>query len=757
MGTNKSKTDNRHRKKWLFNPFKAMGQFIALVIMICTITACIVASVMTVYVLNTLDRGDSVSLENVKLSFTTIIYGTDPATGEEIELQRLENAVNRIWVDYNEIPQSVIDAAVAVEDKRFWEHSGIDLRRTVAATLNYFNPLAEDLFGGSTITQQVIKNVTGDEQTRIDRKLREIFRSINLEKTYSKEQILESYLNVVAFSGNQNGVQSASNLFYGKDVSQLNAAEAAALIATTQNPTKYNPFSNSESNRERQLMILKMMHEQIRPDGTPMLTDEEYEAAVNYKIEFQTKQYDNRTENIQSWFIDTVFEEVLTDLVDQAGFTQTGAGEALRSGGYRIYTTVDMELQNFLEEKYLNPDTFPPIRNEEYPESAFVILDLQGSIKAIVGSNREKEGSRVFNRATDAVRHPGSTIKPLTSYSPAFEHDLIYWSMIWDDSPILLDEKDPTSLYPKNFYTSPPYRGPITITEAIQRSTNTIPVKLVRLLTPRTSYDFMHDMLGFKHITEGVTIGGRVFSDVDLAPMALGALTGGVTPLEMAGAYQMFGNGGLYYKPHSYTKVLDSEGNVILENKNVPRRVISVETATLMNKLLQRVTNSAPGTGTPAKFSEMPIAGKTGTSDKDYNQWFIGITPYYVGVCWLGYDEMETINYSGHYYPPPLIWKSIMEPIHENLPVVEFETLGNVTQHTYCLESGLLAGSLCTDTATGWYKLSNVPPVCASHQVQQEEVPQEPGVPIGDDVPQFDSDDPLAYWRWYYNVGEQDR
>ncbi|MEG1594784.1 MAG: penicillin-binding transpeptidase domain-containing protein, partial [Oscillibacter sp.] len=303
---------------------------------------------------------------------------------------------------------------------------------------------------------------------------------------------------------------------------------------------------------------------------------------------------------------------------------------------------------------------------------------------------------------------------------------------------ILLNEKDPTSVYPKNFYTNPPYRGPITVTEAIQRSTNTIPVKLVQLLSPRTSFNFMKDQLGFKNLVESKTIGGKVYSDVDLAPMALGAMTGGVTPLEMAGAYQMFGNGGYYYKPHSYTRVLDAEGNVILENKTLPQRVLTPETATIMNKLMQRVTNAAPGTGTPAKFSDMPIAGKTGTSDQDYNQWFIGVTPYYVGVCWLGYDEMATINYSGYSYPPPIIWKNVMGPIHSKLAVKGFETMGNVVERTYCLETGNLAGPLCPTTAVGWYKLSNEPPVCDAHKPKEEAVT--PSGPEGD----------MDYWDWLY-------
>ncbi|MEG2144798.1 MAG: penicillin-binding transpeptidase domain-containing protein, partial [Oscillospiraceae bacterium] len=287
------------------------------------------------------------------------------------------------------------------------------------------------------------------------------------------------------------------------------------------------------------------------------------------------------------------------------------------------------------------------------------------------------------------------------------------------DNPILLDPENPATVYPKNFYGY--YKGPITITEAIQRSTNTIPVKLVQLLTPRVSFNFLRDKLGFKNLVESQVINGRVFTDVQLGPMALGAMTGGVTPLEMAGAYQIFGNGGLYYEPHSYTKVLDANDQVILENKIIPQRVISSETATIMNKLLQRVTNSAPGTGTPAKFSAMPIAGKTGTSDNDYNQWFIGVTPYYVGVCWLGFDEMETIDYRGFYYPPPIIWKNIMAPIHANLPVKEFETLGDVVSLEYCTESGEIASPQCVNKAYGWYKSKSVPPVCTLHSPEAEE------------------------------------
>ncbi len=734
-----NRPSKRRQRKSRYNPFIIFGRFLAVIIMVGIITGCIVASVLTVYVLNTLDASDRVQLDNVKMSFTTILYAKKENSEEYFELQRVQNNENRIWVDYSEIPQGVKDAAVAVEDKRFWEHSGIDVKRTLAAVVNYANPFASDMFGASTITQQVIKNVTNDNEFDVGRKVREIFRAINLEKNYSKEQILEVYLNTIALGNGQNGVQSASNLYFGKDVSELTPAEAASLIAITQNPTKWNPFSNPEENRSRQLMILGMMHEQTHTDGTPMLTDEEYEAAVAQELAFKKDEYVQRLDTVQNWFIDTVYEEVLNDLVEKANYTESGAKEALRTGGFRIYTTVDAEMQDYLEEKYLDPETFPKIRNEVYPESAFVILDFNGEIKAIVGSDREKTGARVFNRATSAVRHPGSTIKPLSSYSLALEYNMINWSMVWEDSPIQLDPEDPDSLYPKNFYNE--YKGPITITEALQRSTNTIPVKLVQMLSPRTSFNFLRDSLGFKNLVESEAKNGKVYTDVALAPMALGAMTGGVTPLEMAGAYQMFGNGGLYTPPHSYTKVIDSEGNTILENKAVPKRVISQETATIMNKLMQRVTASSPGTGVNAKFpgSAMPIAGKTGTSDNDYNEWFIGVTPYYVGVCYLGYDEMETINYSGYYYPPPLIYRNIMAPIHANLPVIGFSDSPNVVERTYCTESGLLASDKCTNTAVGWYKLDALPEVCTMHDEEEEDT---------EDIARFDPHSDISYWDW---------
>ena len=416
---------------------------------------------------------------------------------------------------------------------------------------------------------------------------------------------------------------------------------------------------------------------------------------------------------------------MLEDLGAEKGYTEEEAYDLLYNSGLRVYTTCDVEMQDYLE-KAFNVDTnstiFPAVINAEYPEGAFVVLGLDGQIKAIAGSDRTKTGARTFNRARDAVRHPGSTIKPIASYSLAVENDIIHFSSLVEDSPITITENGVQRTWPVNFYGS--YLGNITVNIAIQRSTNTIPVKLQQIITPQVSFNFLKNKLGISTLVESRTENGRVLSDINLAPMALGEMTDGVTPLAMAGAYQIFGNGGIYTEPYSYTRVETADGTVILEHTPISNRVISSESATVLNHLLQGVTTGTYGTGTTAKFSAMPVAGKTGTSDNDNNQWFIGVTPYYVGVCWLGYDIPEQIRY--YSYAPPIIYKNIMGPIHQNLAVVQFQDDPDVEVLEYCTITGDLAGDDCETTATGWYKPSNIPPVCdGDHDVNKKDEDEE--------------------------------
>ena len=705
------------------------------------IAGCILACYLTMYIFDMLDNGEKIEmdLDVLKLNYTTIIYAEDSATGETYELQRLSSQDgSRIWVDYEDMPQVLFDALIAVEDKRFESHNGVDWQRTFASFVNLVGQkfgfsLYEGTPGGSTITQQLVRNLTDDKDVTIQRKLREIVRALTLEKHYSKDQILETYLNLVTFGNNTYGIQAAANLYFDKDVSELTAAECASIVGITQNPTKYNPYYNTDgnngyqNNQDRKEDILYLMHEQGK------LTDAEYEEALAQEIVFNTDNNDARISTDQSYFVDYLIEQVLSDMEEQLGITYAEAEKRLYSGGYRIYCTVDQTVQDKLEEIYVNwEEYFPKVSNvDEYPESAFIITDTGGAIKGLVGGKGEKEGARVWNRATDTKRQPGSTIKPISSYALSFENELVHWSSLLLDGPYKYEIPGQPAWEPVDYYGEP--KGYMILEDAIQRSTNLIPVRLVEMLTPKAVWTFLHDTLHIESLTE---------SDQAMAPMSLGALTYGVTPMEMAGAYQMFANGGTYTEPYTYTKVLDSKGEVVLQRDITPTRVISFETATIINRLLQRVVTGPYGTGSAASLAQtnpgIPVAGKTGTTDDDVDQWFIGVTPYYVGVCWMGFDDQilmqenedgtktpvydqwgNTIPHSIGYrylpYPPPLLWKTVMASVHEGLEPKQFQYSSNVVSVTYCRMTGYAASEDCEDTAVGWYTTSNIPGPCPLH------------------------------------------
>lgn len=695
--------------------FSAIGRFIATCFMVGVITGCIVACVLTVYIFNMIGADNTVDLDQLELGYTSTMYYYDEESDSYEELHKLYiSDNNRIWVDSSEIPDYVKQAVIAIEDKRFETHQGVDWRRTFGAFINQFIPGAST-GGGSTIDQQLIKNVTGDDDIRIDRKVREIFRALELEKHYSKEQILEAYLNVVPFGAGTNGIETAALTYFGKSASELTLAEAASIVGITNAPTYYNPFLNPENNKERQEHILSLMLEQGR------ITKEEYDQAIAEELNFKREEHQqNQTESVMSYYEDHVINTVIADLQEEYGWTETRAEDELYRGGYKIYTCVDLEMQNYLENFYANLDNFPQIWNAEYPQSCATIIDPNGKLLAVVGGIGEKTASRTLNRATMSTRQPGSSIKPIGAYAMAFEYNRINWSTIVEDSPITINDGGSTRQWPSNYYNS--YYGNMTVATAIQRSTNTIPVKLVQMLTPRVVFDFMHDRLNMYNLQDD--------DDVALAPLALGALTTGVTPLEMAGAYQIFNNGGSFTTPYCYTHVEDADGRVILKADTSERFVISEETSVIINRLLQSVTTSSIGTGTAAKLnSGMPTAGKTGTSEYDINQWFIGMTPYYICQVWMGYDEEYAINESGvsvpntinYYspsnlgYPPPKLWKSIMTPLHEGLDIINFPESENVVSKEYCSETGLLATESCPTTATGWYNKTMLPSTCSTH------------------------------------------
>ena len=707
--------------------FGALGRAFAIMVFIGIITGSIVVSVMALYVFNALEDAPIVDLSNVEVNLnnTSYIYVTDPDTQEQTVVKELYSGQNREWVSYSEIPQTLIDVTVAAEDKRFREHHGVDWLRTIRSTLGYFGGSSR-IQGGSTITQQVIKNLTGNDEVTPERKVQEIFTALKLEKNYSKEQILETYLNVAFFSNQCYGIQSASKLYFNKDISELNVAEAATLIAITNAPTRYNPLRENpnedygwgtgmEENKERRDYILGEMLD------AGMLTQSEYEEWINYEVQLAPREEVQSTSDgltaLTDWHTDQVIEDVITDLQEEYNYTRAYATNMVYSGGYRIYSTMDPDIQQSLEDSYANPDTFPALNNSEYPETAAIVIAPNGSVKGMIGGN-EKTSNRLFNRATQSQRHPGSAMKPISAYLNAFERDLITWSTTFVDEPLTLTENGETFEWPVN-YTNSYTHEPMTVQYAVQQSINTVPAQIVNILTPQVCYDTLKNKFQISTLQEA--------DATSLSAMALGGMTTGMTLEELVGCYQIFVTGGMYVKPYTYTHVTDMEGNVILEKDTTQVRVISEETATVLNRLLQTVVSR--GTGAQANIQNQTgivTAGKTGSStgvkyvngvqvDIDNpDLWFIGFTPYYIGGVWMGYDIQEEIYYST--YPTPILWKNLMLPIHEGLEAKDFTYSENVQALQYCTESGDLATENCPSTATGWYKETYIPSSCILHR-----------------------------------------
>ncbi len=681
-----------------------IGKFFLIMILIFIITGCIVISLLAIYFLRLLSGNEALDLDSYKVNYTTIIYANDKSTSEPQIVQKIFKNENRIWIDIDKMPKYLMHALIAIEDQRYLQHKGVDWKRTTGAFLNEIFHIYGKRQGGSTITQQLIKNITKENEVKYERKIREMLEAIYLEKNYSKEQIIEAYLNIVYFGNGANGIQAAANTYFNKDAKDLSLVEAVSIVGITQNPAKYNPFTHPEENAKRRNHILKKMLE------LGLIKDEEvYNKAVNQEVRFVEQKSKGTETKVQSYFVDNLVEEIIDDLVAEKGYTKAYAEDRLFSGGFKIYSTLDTQIQEHLEQKFEDGSAFLDSKLTEKPEAAMVILDPNGKILGLVGGRGKKQAARVYNRATQAQRQPGSTMKPIAIYGPAIEYDLITYSSIKEDSPIEVNGKK----WPVNYYGS--YRGNMTVEKAIQISNNTIPVKIGRDLTPIKSFNFLTKKLGMNSLVESEQINGKIFSDINLSGMALGGVTKGVTVLELAGAYQIYANGGYFTKPYSYTKILDLKGNLILEKNVVPQSVISLETSVIMNQLLQKVINGSSGTGRAAKFGSLPLAGKTGSTSDDKDLWFVGMSPYYVGVVWYGYDNPKQIRYGQ--YPTPVIWKNIMEPLHRNLPNLSFPTSSGVVKLPYCAQTGNVAGPYCPVGGEGYYKSSNKPSVCTVHSV----------------------------------------
>lgn len=701
----------RQRKSTGKGTGRRVGFIVGTVFLIGLCTTLMIGGIFMTYVKTTLVPTLEVRAEDYTMNLSSRIYYQDKETGEWVEYETLYGTENRIWADIEQMPDALWQAAVAIEDHRFFEHNGVNWKRTIGATANMFIGM-KDTFGGSTITQQLLKNMTGDNSGTVNRKVREIFRALEFEKNYTKEQILELYLNTIYLGKGCYGVQTAANYYFGKDVSELSVAECACLIAITNNPYQYGPMSTlvitredgtqvtaRELNKERQEQILDRMAGR-QDTGLSYLAEEEADAAKAEVLQFtdgSTSADDlvaaaSGGVKINSWFVDQVFLDVANDLAEAENISVEAAQQKIYNSGYNIYTTLDPEIQEIAESVYEDRSNLDVTsRNGQKLQSGITIIDpYTGDIVAMVGAVGEKERNLGWNYATGR-RQVGSSIKPLTVYAPALDAGVVTMASTFDNYPVRLLNNSP---WPKN---SPQgYSGWTTLSKGVASSINTVAVQVVEKLTIPASYAFATEKLGLNLVTD----------DMNTAALGLGGLTHGLSTVEMAAAYATFPNGGIYHEPRTYVKVTASDGEtVVLENEGEEHVAMKETTAYFMNTLLQGVINS--GTGGSAKFSGMTIAGKTGTTSENYDRYFVGYTPYYVAAVWTGYDSPEKISYSGN--PAITMWKKVMQKIHEDLPNKQFSkpTTGLETVEV-CLDSGLRPTDACRADVRGSARVQTV-------------------------------------------------
>lgn len=699
------------------------------IILICIITCTIFITALTIYVMNFADSSSTVLLEDAEMNYATRFFAKNPnytPGGDEDEwvlyYKIVPTGTTMKWTDFEDIPETLRDAYIYTEDERFYSHEGVDFKRTMASFANMFLHFYDSRQGGSTITQQTIKNITGDSDASgisgINRKIREIFTAIDMEQSYLKDDILECYLNIVPLGdGKYNiiGVQAAANYYFGKDVSELSLAECAALAGMTNSPTANNP-SNEENNFKRRDYTLRHM----RNNGA--ITPEEYDEAIAEKLNVtcdinytSVDQFDSDekaiNEGVTTYFTDEAYKQAVNILSENYGVDADSAKEKLSSGGYNIYLTIDVDMQDKVDKKFKDPKTFQAYNlSQDDLLSAFICLDYQGNVQAVCGGRDEKTVSMGWNIATNSQRSPGSCIKPIASYAPAIDNDICTWSTLFKDEPIMIDEngdgtKDKkwpvnysevggTSNWSYNYYPT---------WYMLMRSLNTCPAQLIDKMGPDTSYVFLQDKLK-------MTLSPL---DADYSPMTVGGMTKGTYLDELVSAYQIFGNGGKFYDRTYISRITDYSGTSIYDHNYSYSQAIAENSAYVVNRMMYEVVNNDNGTGKEAKLSNVEVVGKTGTSQEWQNLQFVGLTPDYISGVWIGYDNLETIP-TNKYNNIAKIWKNIFGDIAKNEENKEFQKPDSVVEAQYCTKSGQLATDKCQSKAKGYYKDSNVPGYCTS-------------------------------------------
>lgn len=708
------------------NGWRKAGRIIGTLLLVFVVTLTIFSGIFMAYINSTMRGKVEVYLDEFETKVSTELYSQDPDTGEWVMYQTLYlNSENRIWTDLEDIPKYLQKAAIAIEDKRFEKHHGVDWKGTTRAIV--YTLFGKNVQGGSTITQQLVKNVTGDNEVTVKRKITEIYRALELEKRYEKDEILEAYLNEVFFGQSCYGVVTASRMYFNKDVSDLTLAECASLMGITNNPSMYDPTLSSwtrENNRERQLTILGAMLEQgkisqeeydeakaedivfsngftisgkyVGSDGTA--TDPEPDETTTDDTESPEDEEEPAIKGRYSWFTEAMIGDVadalvekygITDKVRDNGTTYTAyeqAWDMVHGKGYKIYTTQNPKYQKIAEDVCYDLSNIPYTSSytnsageqvEDQLQIALTIVDpTNGYVVAMIGGAGEKQADRVWNWAVNA-RQCGSAIKPLSTYAPALDDGTINGASVIDDYPMLLNG----DVWPRNDNWR--YQGLMPLHLALRQSLNTCAVRTNLAYGVDRSYEFLVNKLGFENLT---------YTDSQqVGNMALGGFEKGVTTEEMAAGFATFVNEGVYTKPRTFVRVEDANGNVILENEAKSTVAMKNTTAALMNSLLQEA--SLQGTGYQAQFPGMHIAGKTGSTNSNKDRYFAGYTPYYSCAVWAGYEHNQRIVASGN--PCAVIFQKVMKAIHEDLPDKDFFSCAGLTSVAVCADSGMLASENC--------------------------------------------------------------
>lgn len=717
------------------------GWVLSIVMTLCligVITGVIVGGAFLLYAKDNIDTSVDDFADLIKDKDLTTRVGYLDADGKYVDLpsESLSAGEKRSWVKYSDFNEYIADAFVVIEDKRFEQHKGVDWLSTIKVTIQYFT--GQGMRGASTITQQVIKNVTENDDVTIQRKAQEILKALNLEKKYDKTEILEMYLNSIYLSQGCYGVGAAAYTYFGKEVKDLTLIESAALACITQYPYYYDPIINPQHNAEKRNLVLKYMYDQGK------ITQDEFLSAYEKELVLKVSGDDDEdtSASVHSWYTDAAQQEAVRLLRDKFGYSARIAEKALLTGGYTIVTALDPDIQAIVEDYYENAEWEKHDNSPIQPNSSCVIIDhSNGNVVALVGSRGRKTINLGLNYATQTRRPSGSSIKPISVYGPGIEANAVTWGTVLDDVPINFGtetinpdtgEKVYSNKhgYPKN--APDRYLGLTTVHEGVRNSINTISWRSLERLGLDNSFDFLTNKLHLTTLIESQTMSnGLTFTDKAYAPLAMGEFTWGVVVKELVAAYQIFANEGIFNDERIVLKILDNDGNVIVDNEKKSEVVISAQTATITTKLLQDVV----ATGTAYKITlkkNVDCAGKTGTSESNNDKWFIGYTPYYVCGVWFGYSMPRSLNkFNSVSSAPVLAWDAIMTKVMQKYvdaaknggePLKKFVDAPGLVQVEYCIDSGKLPTDACRNDLRkiteptkgnriekGWFKAGTEP------------------------------------------------